>query len=78
MEIELGAHTDTRASDAYNLRLSHNRANSTLEYLVENGIERNRMRSKGFGERVPLINCGDNCSEVEHSINRRVEFIVRK
>jgi outer membrane protein OmpA-like peptidoglycan-associated protein len=78
MEIELGAHTDTRASDAYNLRLSHNRANSTLEYLLENGIERNRMRSKGFGERVPLINCGDNCSEVEHSINRRVEFIVRK
>ena len=78
MVIELGAHTDSRASDAYNLRLSHNRANSTLEYLVTNGIQRNRMRSKGYGERVPLISCGDKCSEVEHSINRRVEFIVLK
>jgi outer membrane protein OmpA-like peptidoglycan-associated protein len=78
MVIELGAHTDSRASDAYNLRLSHNRAASTLEYLVSNGIERIRMRSKGYGERIPLINCGENCSEVEHSINRRVEFIVLK
>lgn len=78
MEIELGAHTDSRASDAYNLRLSHDRAGAALEYLVANGISRNRMRSKGYGERVPLIKCGDNCSEVEHSINRRCEFIILK
>lgn len=78
MEIELGAHTDSRASDAYNLRLSHDRAGAALEYLVSNGISRNRMRSRGYGERVPLIRCGDNCSEVEHSINRRCEFIILK
>ncbi|MDY0089839.1 MAG: OmpA family protein [Flavobacteriaceae bacterium] len=78
MEVELGAHTDSRASDAYNLRLSHNRAASTLEYLVENGIARRRLRSKGYGERVQLIPCGDNCTETEHAINRRVEFIILK
>jgi peptidoglycan-associated lipoprotein len=78
MEIQLGAHTDSRASDAYNLRLSHNRAAATLEYLVENGINRKRLRSKGYGERVPLVNCGDNCTEVEHAINRRCEFLILK
>ncbi|WP_299390535.1 OmpA family protein [uncultured Gelidibacter sp.] len=78
MEIELGAHTDNRASDLYNLHLSHQRAAATLEYLVENGINRERLRSKGYGERAPLVDCGDKCSDEEHSINRRVEFIILK
>lgn len=76
MEIQLGAHTDSRASEEYNLRLSNRRANSALEYLVENGINRTRLRSKGFGETKPLVDCGGNCSEEEHSINRRVEFLI--
>lgn len=78
MEIELGAHTDSRASDAYNLRLSHNRANAALEFLVENGINRSRIKSKGYGKRMQLIKCGDDCTETEHSINRRCEFIILK
>lgn len=78
MEIELGAHTDSRASEVYNLRLSHNRANAALEFLVENGISRSRLRSKGYGKRVQLIKCGDDCTETEHSINRRCEFIILK
>jgi len=78
MEIQLGAHTDNRASDLYNLRLSNNRADSTLEYLVENGIDRKRLRSKGYGERIPLVKCGDECTEDEHSINRRCEFLILK
>lgn len=78
MEIELGAHTDNRASDLYNLHLSHQRAAATLEYLVENGIDRKRLKSKGYGERVPLVDCGDKCSDEEHSINRRCEFIILK
>lgn len=78
MEIELGAHTDSRASNTYNLMLSNRRAASTLEYLVKNGIKRKRMRSRGYGENVPLIKCGVNkeCTEQEHSINRRCEFII--
>jgi peptidoglycan-associated lipoprotein len=78
MEIELGAHTDSRASDSYNLMLSNKRAASTLEYLVSNNIKRKRLRSKGFGETVPLVRCGDACTEQEHSINRRCEFIILK
>ncbi|HNU60288.1 MAG TPA: OmpA family protein, partial [Aquaticitalea sp.] len=78
MEIQLGAHTDSRASDLYNLTLSNNRARAALEYLVENGINRHRLRSKGFGERVPLVDCGDNCTEDEHAINRRCEFLILK
>jgi peptidoglycan-associated lipoprotein len=76
MEVELGAHTDNRASDAYNLRLSNNRAVAAVDYLVENGVARRRLRSKGYGERVPLIDCKEQCTEADHSINRRVEFII--
>jgi peptidoglycan-associated lipoprotein len=79
MEIELGAHTDSRANDTYNLLLSNKRAASALEYLVQHGINRKRMKSKGYGERVPLINCAEKeCNESEHSINRRCEFIITK
>ncbi len=78
MEIELGAHTDSRASNMYNLRLSNRRAASALEYLVKNGIERHRLKSKGYGETVPLINCGQECNEQQHSINRRCEFIIMR
>jgi peptidoglycan-associated lipoprotein len=78
MQIELGAHTDSRAIDTYNLMLSNRRAASALEYLVKNGVERKRLRSKGYGERVPLIKCGTECTEQQHSINRRCEFIILK
>ncbi|PNQ75474.1 hypothetical protein C1T31_03950 [Hanstruepera neustonica] len=78
MEIQLGAHTDSRSSEEYNLKLSNNRARSTLEYLVSNGIDRKRLLSKGFGESQPLVNCGENCTEDEHAINRRCEFIILK
>jgi peptidoglycan-associated lipoprotein len=78
MEIELGAHTDSRSSDTFNLTLSKRRAAAAVDYLVENGIERKRLKSKGFGESFPLIKCGNNCTEDEHSINRRCEFIILK
>ena len=78
MEVQIGAHTDSRASEMYNLILSNNRAASTLEYLVTKGIDRKRLKSKGYGESVPLVKCGDKCTEAEHSINRRCEFKVLK
>jgi outer membrane protein OmpA-like peptidoglycan-associated protein len=78
MEIQIGAHTDSRASETYNLMLSNNRASSTLEYIVNQGINRSRLRHKGFGESTPLVNCGDKCTEAEHSINRRCEFRILK
>lgn len=78
MEIQLGAHTDSRATAEFNMDLSQKRAASTLEYLVDNGIKRTRLISKGFGETRPIIACGENCTESEHSINRRCEFVILK
>jgi outer membrane protein OmpA-like peptidoglycan-associated protein len=79
MEIRIGSHTDSRASSMYNLRLSNKRAASALEYLVQNGIERNRLSSVGYGETKPLIICPSNdCTEEEHAVNRRCTFMILK
>lgn len=78
MEIELGAHTDSKASPTYNLNLSHLRAKSAMDYIISKGINSKRLRSKGYGESKPLVNCGNNCTEVEDAINRRCEFIILK
>jgi len=79
MEILIGSHTDTRASEMYNLRLSNKRAASALEYLVDNGIPRKRLKSVGYGESKPLIICPNNdCTEEEHAINRRCTFMILK
>jgi peptidoglycan-associated lipoprotein len=79
MEIEIGSHTDSRASDMYNLRLSNKRAASALEYIVQNGVNRNRLRSVGYGETKPLIICPKyDCTEAEHAINRRCTFMILK
>jgi peptidoglycan-associated lipoprotein len=51
--IELGSHTDSRASDAYNMDLSRRRAQSVVNYLIEKGISRDRLVPKGYGESQP-------------------------
>jgi peptidoglycan-associated lipoprotein len=51
--IELGSHTDSRASEAYNFDLSKRRAQSVVNYLIEKGISRNRLVAKGYGESQP-------------------------
>ena len=78
MEVEVSAHTDARGPDQYNLDLSKRRAASTLEYLVSQGIERNRLKSIGYGEMQPLNNCIKEgiCSDQEYDINRRCEFKI--
>lgn len=53
--IELGSHTDTRSSDAYNLSLSQKRAQSVVDYLIENGIDADRLVAKGYGETTPRV-----------------------
>lgn len=78
MEVQLGAHTDNRSSVEYNLKLSNNRAQSSLEYLIANGIESSRLVAIGYGESQLLVNCGDDCTENEHAVNRRCEFIITK
>lgn len=74
IKIELSSHTDDRASDAYNLDLSQRRAESAVEYLVSQGIDRERMVARGYGESQLIIE--NATTEEEHQINRRTEFKV--
>ncbi len=80
MTIDIRSHTDSRQSHKYNEQLSDRRAKSTLEFMVKNGINRNRLTAKGYGETQLVNNCSDDvpCSETEHQKNRRSEFIVIK
>lgn len=81
MVIKVEAHTDSRGSDSYNERLSDKRAKSTGEYIVSQGIEANRIESAvGYGEKQLLNNCvnGVKCTNAQHDINRRSEFIIVK
>ena len=76
MVIAVGSHTDSRATDAYNLRLSEARAQSTVQYIISKGISGKRISGKGYGESQPKVSCGDNCSEADHQLNRRSEFTI--
>ena len=80
MVVDIRSHTDSRQTHKYNELLSDRRAKSTLEFMVKNGISRNRLTAKGYGENQLLNNCADDvpCSEEEHQKNRRSEFIVIK
>ena len=78
IKIELGSHTDCRGSSAYNEKLSQKRAESAVEYIITQGIDKNRITAKGYGEKVPVNNCVDGvkCSEEQYQLNRRTEFKV--
>lgn len=74
IRIELSSHTDARSSDAYNLNLSQQRAQSAVDYLVSQGIASDRLVAKGYGETRLLITNAQ--TEEEHQTNRRTEFKV--
>ena len=74
--IELGSHTDDRASDDYNMDLSWRRARSAVAYIIQSGVDPVRIVAKGYGESRLLI--ANAQSEEEHQINRRTEFKVLK
>lgn len=76
--VELGSHTDSRGRDAYNMSLSEARAAAAVQYLVENGIQSDRMSSRGYGETQLVNRCsnGAKCSEAEHQQNRRTQLKI--
>jgi outer membrane protein OmpA-like peptidoglycan-associated protein len=73
IKVRIEGHTDSRGKDAYNLRLSDDRAASVRRYLAQRGIDESRMVSKGYGERVPIA---DNRTKTGRGQNRRVEFVI--
>ena len=76
LTIELSSHTDSRAGDQYNLVLSDKRAKAAVEYLTLKGIDKSRMKWKGYGESKLVNHCSNDvkCTEEEHQQNRRTEF----
>lgn len=78
MVIYVKSHTDGKGSAAYNLRLSEQRAQSTVQYLVSKGISKERVSGKGFGSTEPKVDCRANCTEEEDAQNRRSEFKIIK
>lgn len=78
ISIEINSHTDSRGRDDFNLKLSQNRAKATVDYIVEHGINAEKVVGQGFGEARLINKCsnGVKCSEAEHQENRRSEFII--
>ena len=77
MVILAKSHTDSRGSDKYNLRLSERRAKSTVQYIISKGIDASRISGKGMGELEPKEVCNP-CTEAQHALNRRSEFLIVK
>ncbi|MRX38879.1 OmpA family protein [Flavobacterium sp. LC2016-23] len=79
IRIKIESHTDSRGKDAYNLKLSDNRAKSTRDYIISQGIDASRIESAiGYGETRLINKCknGVKCTEEEHLLNRRSDFII--
>lgn len=75
IHIEVQGHTDERGPDWYNDRLSQDRANAVLEFLISRGVNRERLSAHGFGKSKPLV---EKNSEYAWSMNRRVEFEITR
>ncbi|MCC9044363.1 OmpA family protein [Myroides sp. M-43] len=75
MRIKINAHSDSKGSPAYNLKLSNERAKATLDYIVSQGIEESRLESQGYGSQELKVECAP-CTEWEDAQNRRSEFII--
>lgn len=76
--IEIASHTDSRGDALYNQKLSQDRAQAVVNFLVSKGIAKQRLLAKGYGESILINRCADgvNCTEEDHQANRRTEFKV--
>lgn len=82
MKLDIRSHTDCRQTMKYNQVLSDNRAKSTISWLVKNGVSKDRLTGRGYGETQLVNDCGceptnqSSCTEEQHQANRRSEFII--
>jgi outer membrane protein OmpA-like peptidoglycan-associated protein len=74
VEVRVEGHTDSRGTDAYNQKLSENRANSVRNYMVGHGIPAEKIGAVGMGESKPIA---DNATKEGRAQNRRVEFHLK-
>jgi len=75
VKVEVAGHTDSVGTEEYNMGLSLRRANAVRNYLVDKGIEADRLTVKGYGESQPIA---DNATAEGRFQNRRVELIPQK
>ncbi len=73
MKVEIQGHTDSKGSDTYNQKLSEKRAKTVSDYLIEEGIDPERLITVGYGEEKPIA---DNSTDQGRAFNRRIEFRV--
>lgn len=78
LDLLVASHTDSRASDEYNIILSNNRARAVTEYMAQHNISGDRIRLEWFGEQDLVNDCGNGkpCNEVNHQMNRRSELVL--
>lgn len=79
MIVEIGSHTDIRGGKTYNNILSENRAQATRDYFIDKGMDPKRIKAKGYGESQPVVKCAseESCTEEQHELNRRSEFVIK-
>ncbi len=75
LNVEIGGHTDSRGSDAYNQKLSENRAKAVYDYFVSHGVSASRLSYKGYGESRPIAT---NETDEGRQRNRRVELQIQE
>ncbi len=73
MRFVIGGHTDSRGSDSYNQDLSQRRAQAVVDYLIQQGVDRDQFRAIGYGEMRPI---GDNQTPEGRLMNRRIEVEI--
>lgn len=78
VSFEIGFHTDSRGDDSSNLELSQKQADAARNYIINGGVEPERISAKGYGETQLRNKCanGVSCTEEEHLQNRRVELTI--
>lgn len=76
--IQIRAHTDSQGRKKYNQILSEKRAKSAYNWIINKGIDKNRLLSIGYGESKLINECKDGikCSKLKHQENRRTEFVI--
>ena len=74
--VAVTSHTDRRGPASYNMGLSDRRAKTTVQYAISKGIDASRLSGSGKGETELINDCGMQCTEEDHDMNRRSEFII--
>ena len=77
LSLLIAGHADDRGSDSYNIKLSARRAQAVSKYLIGEGIRKDRIVIKAYGESLPVVPCNHaDCSEEDYQKNRRAEFVL--